>query len=243
MRYIRNEYGDKTCFKINKHGEVFDENKLPVKIYTISTRLYKGETKQMKPRPYVYVKYRDGIFHKKQLGRWLLLTYKPIKHAEKFEVNHIDGDPCNNTLDNLEWVTRRENMMHAADNNLLPYGENHHNSKYKDSLIHEICQDIIDGLSSSEIQIRHGVNNQLVNDIKSGRSHKKISKLYIDKGFVYTKKTKDEDIKLAHKICKMIEKGMTNKDIVNKLKLKNTCLPNDIRKKRVYKYVSEQYKI
>lgn len=37
----------------------------------------------------------------------------------KMDVNHINGDKHNYQLDNLEWLSRRENIEHARDNNLM----------------------------------------------------------------------------------------------------------------------------
>lgn len=37
----------------------------------------------------------------------------------KLTVNHIDGDPSNNTIENLEWMTQSENTKHAHINNLV----------------------------------------------------------------------------------------------------------------------------
>lgn len=55
------------------------------------------------------------------LHRFLARKYIP-NPDNKPCVNHIDGNPSNNSLENLEWVTYLENHIHAKKNKL--WGDN-----------------------------------------------------------------------------------------------------------------------
>lgn len=92
--YIVNRSGDVVSLKVNYYGH----------------RL----TKQLSDDGYMKVKL-DGSYI--TVARLLAETYVEGREND-FQVNHKDGNKLNNDLDNLEWVSQRDNLYHAMDNGL-----------------------------------------------------------------------------------------------------------------------------
>lgn len=61
-------------------------------------------------------------------------TFLAYLNNNFYEVNHIDCNKSNNTLENLEWTTRRENIKHAVKNKrfLSRKGEKSPSCKFTD---------------------------------------------------------------------------------------------------------------
>lgn len=49
----------------------------------------------------------------KGVHRFMLEAFNPRDDMHTLQVNHIDGNPMNNHIDNLEWVSGSENQKHA----------------------------------------------------------------------------------------------------------------------------------
>jgi len=90
-----------------------------------------------------------------------------VENSEnKPEVNHIDGNKSNNYFNNLEWVTRSEQMLHAHKLGLKSCeGEKNANHKLTEENVKEIRNLIDTGESIASIARLYGRGWQTINHI------------------------------------------------------------------------------
>lgn len=97
----------------------------------------------------------------------------------KLEVNHINGIKSDNRLENLEYVTRSENLKHAYTIGLrdIPKGEQKRNSKLKEIDIYAIFALLRNDLSDAYCGELFGVSRILISHIRKGKAWKHLDEV------------------------------------------------------------------
>lgn len=189
-------------------------------------------------RLYANVSQENGKYQ--HLARVMLIAFdddrKPLSYYKQYQADHVDPSvPLDNSLENIQWVLPAENMRRAGETGVMI-------KKYHKPFVHKICQMICDGYSRQEIMKDLNINGQLIDDIRSGRSHKSVSCQYLDKGFEYKYFNKDERREYAHKICQLYVEGYRKSEIEKMIPdLPCKSLVRNVIEKRSYLDVSSQY--
>ena len=87
------------------------------RVYVSNLGNFKNEHKQLLPikinnNGYCLIKTECGL---KLAHRVVMLTWKSIPNAEELTVDHLNHNKRDNCLENLEWVTKEENLNRAAN--------------------------------------------------------------------------------------------------------------------------------
>lgn len=144
-----------TSYSVDKKGNVY------------ATRF--GKTYQKKTtvhlRGYVYVR---TSLRNYQLHRLVALAFIKNKYNKPC-VNHKDGDKTNNTVENLEWVTYKENLRHAQRTGLSRcLGKNEGPTKYTNEQCKEVLERIKRGMTYIEAGQIYGMPYSTVAHLKRG---------------------------------------------------------------------------
>lgn len=106
------------------------------------------------------------------IHRLVLSTFKPVN--KKLDVNHKNGIKTDNTLSNLEWVTKSENTQHMFNNQLGCTGETHHKTFLTESDVSIIKGLIRNNINNYTIAKHFNIKTSLVLSIKTQRTWKNI---------------------------------------------------------------------
>ena len=104
--------------------------------------------------------------------RLVMICFKYRDDYKQMQVNHIDGNKINNSLDNLEWCTNQENRIHAVKIGLSASlkGEFNPASKLLESQVIDIIQDLLNHVPYSIICKKYNCSKSTISAIKNKRN-------------------------------------------------------------------------
>ena len=107
---------------------------------------------------------RPSTQRKYSVHRLVMLTFVGDPVGDRNEVNHKDGNPKNNCLSNLEYVTASENQIHSFRvlGRKTQKGELQNHAKLTESDIREIRELLKQGVKQRDIAKQFGIIQQNV---------------------------------------------------------------------------------
>ena len=121
---------------------------------------------------YLWVRLTCKSAKKRQLvkaHRVVAQAFLPNPHGKPY-VNHIDNNPSNNCVENLEWCTQSENLAHARHQGRMPnnywVGRRSPNSRLTDEQVRSIREDRINTLYSlNQLAAKYGTSKRTIGRI------------------------------------------------------------------------------
>lgn len=223
--------GEKTKYLISTCGNVFNSVKKKRLKRKIDSKGY-----------YHIILSHKGHLYDFRIHRLVALAFIKNKDSARTIVNHKDGNKLNPHVNNLEWCTYSENVIHAIQNKLLvpAKGENSGKAVITNDIARDICKLLEKGqMTQREISKALNISEGIVRAIRIKDNWVDISKDYnIDNCKIDNPLLSDEKV---HEICKLlITNNFTMKEI-SKLTDVSHDRVLDIRKGRTFKHITDKY--
>lgn len=117
---------------------------------------------------------RDGVQSSHALGRLVLLTFVGAPPSPDSQAAHLNGCPADNRLENLAWVTCKENQRHRRVHGTDPSGERAPSAKLSNAQVDEL-RSLASALSTRELSARFGVTMGHVRKLVVGHYIKRVT--------------------------------------------------------------------
>lgn len=129
--------------KLNFKIEKWKWNK-EYRVYVSTLGHIKNEYKQnvpikIKSNGYCNIKTNYGY---KSVHRLVLLTFKPIPNAEDLTIDHLNHNKRDNSIYNLEWVTKEENERRAKEDYIFVPGKDKLNELIRNAIYNNTNENI-----------------------------------------------------------------------------------------------------
>lgn len=156
-------------YKIDKENNVWNFNRKKPRI--------------MKPYlngKYLKMRVRNSNGESKDvfLHRLILLANKGLPPSSKHITRHLDGNPMNNDIENLEWGTYQDNFNDAVKHGTRGLGEDHPSNKLSIAQVVKIKNYLLTGRQPTSLARIFGVSQTTIIEIRKGEIWRHIPPIF-----------------------------------------------------------------
>lgn len=104
------------------NGKTTSNARCPVRVWQQRVLKSKVQTRSSGRKDQRVNLWKDGVESTHLVARLVAMSFLPMPF-DKLTVNHINGNPMDNRIENLEWCTLQENIHHAFETGLQKNSE------------------------------------------------------------------------------------------------------------------------